>query len=253
MSHISSPVLRRLVDEPMAVPDRDRRHLDSCGRCQAERTEVARDAAFAGRLLAAPGSGLRRGPGVDLAAAPAGRAEPGPQAGRQQPPAHAAAAGPPVARHRHRGRRGGDRRRGGRGRRAQLRLHPDPGGAGHRQPQRPDRRREPHRAQPGAGKPAAIGHAAPAVRHSQLDERRPGPAGELGRAGQRADPPGLQGPGHAARWRGGTQHGRDPAAGHGDHELQPERRPRRRGQHAGDHRRPGHGGPVRQPGRPGRR
>jgi hypothetical protein len=55
MSHLTSPVLRRLVDEPMAVADRDRRHLDSCGRCQAERTEVARDAAFAGRLLAAPG------------------------------------------------------------------------------------------------------------------------------------------------------------------------------------------------------
>jgi hypothetical protein len=55
MSHLTSPVLRRLVDEPMAVADRDRRHLDSCGRCQAERNEVARDAAFAGRLLAAPG------------------------------------------------------------------------------------------------------------------------------------------------------------------------------------------------------
>jgi hypothetical protein len=55
MPHISSPVLRRIVDEPMAVADRDRRHLDSCGRCQAERTEAARDAAFAERLLAAPG------------------------------------------------------------------------------------------------------------------------------------------------------------------------------------------------------
>jgi hypothetical protein len=38
----------------MAVADRDRRHLDSCGRCQAERTEVARDAALAGHLFAAP-------------------------------------------------------------------------------------------------------------------------------------------------------------------------------------------------------
>jgi hypothetical protein len=54
MPHISSPVLRRIVDEPMAVADRDRRHLESCGRCQAERAEAAQDAALAERLLAAP-------------------------------------------------------------------------------------------------------------------------------------------------------------------------------------------------------
>lgn len=55
MPHVSSPVLRRLVDEPMAVPDRARRHLAGCGRCQAEHTEIAQDAAAAARLLAAPG------------------------------------------------------------------------------------------------------------------------------------------------------------------------------------------------------
>ena len=54
MPHVSSPVLRRLVDEPIAVPDRARRHLASCGRCQAERTEVAENAAVAARLLGAP-------------------------------------------------------------------------------------------------------------------------------------------------------------------------------------------------------
>jgi hypothetical protein len=54
MHHVSSPVLRRLVDEPRAVPDRDRRHLAGCGRCQAESSQIAGDAALAARLLAAP-------------------------------------------------------------------------------------------------------------------------------------------------------------------------------------------------------
>ena len=54
MRHVPSPVLRRLVDEPLAVPDRDRRHLTGCGRCQAESSEMAADAAAASRLLAAP-------------------------------------------------------------------------------------------------------------------------------------------------------------------------------------------------------
>jgi hypothetical protein len=54
MRHVPSPVLRRLVDEPIAVPDRDRRHLAGCGRCQAESGEVAANAAAASRLLAAP-------------------------------------------------------------------------------------------------------------------------------------------------------------------------------------------------------
>jgi hypothetical protein len=55
MPHVSSPVLRRLVDEPMAVPDRARRHLAGCGRCQAEHTEIAENAVAAARLLGAPG------------------------------------------------------------------------------------------------------------------------------------------------------------------------------------------------------
>jgi len=54
MRHVPSPVLRRLVDEPMAVPDRDRRHLAGCDRCQAESSEVAAGAAVASRLLTAP-------------------------------------------------------------------------------------------------------------------------------------------------------------------------------------------------------
>jgi hypothetical protein len=54
MPHVSSPVLRRLVDEPVAVPDRARRHLAGCDRCQAESAEIAGNAAAAARLLEAP-------------------------------------------------------------------------------------------------------------------------------------------------------------------------------------------------------
>jgi hypothetical protein len=54
MHHVSSPVLRRLVDEPLAVPDQARRHLAGCDRCQAESSEITQDAALASRLLGAP-------------------------------------------------------------------------------------------------------------------------------------------------------------------------------------------------------
>ncbi len=54
MHHVPSPVLRRLVDEPLAVADRARSHLAGCDRCQAESTEIAGDAARAARLLGAP-------------------------------------------------------------------------------------------------------------------------------------------------------------------------------------------------------
>jgi hypothetical protein len=42
------------VDEPKAVPDRARRHLAACERCQAERAEIAANAAAAARLLGVP-------------------------------------------------------------------------------------------------------------------------------------------------------------------------------------------------------
>ncbi len=54
MSHVTSHVLRRLVDEPMAVPDRDRGHLAGCVRCQGESAEIAENAAAAARLLGGP-------------------------------------------------------------------------------------------------------------------------------------------------------------------------------------------------------
>ena len=54
MRHVPEGVLRRLLDEPLAVPDGARRHVAACGRCQAGRAAVAQAAAVAARLLSAP-------------------------------------------------------------------------------------------------------------------------------------------------------------------------------------------------------
>jgi hypothetical protein len=52
--HIADGVLRRLDDEPLAVPDRVSDHVASCERCRGRQAEIARDTEFAARLLAAP-------------------------------------------------------------------------------------------------------------------------------------------------------------------------------------------------------
>jgi hypothetical protein len=57
MNHVSSPVLRRLQDEPLSVPDSARRHLAACARCQASNSKIAQNAALAARVLAAPAAG----------------------------------------------------------------------------------------------------------------------------------------------------------------------------------------------------
>jgi hypothetical protein len=54
MSHVTSPVLRRFQDEPLAVPDAARRHLAACARCQAASSQIAQNAALAALALAAP-------------------------------------------------------------------------------------------------------------------------------------------------------------------------------------------------------
>jgi len=54
MSHVSSPVLRRLHDEPRAVPDSAQAHLAGCSRCRARHTTIRQDARMAARLLTAP-------------------------------------------------------------------------------------------------------------------------------------------------------------------------------------------------------
>jgi hypothetical protein len=61
--HIPDGVLRRLDDEPLAVPDRVAEHVAGCGRCGARRAEIARDTERAAQLLYTP----QLVPDVDIA------------------------------------------------------------------------------------------------------------------------------------------------------------------------------------------
>lgn len=54
MAHVPDGTLRRLVDEPLAVPDSQIRHLGSCGRCRARRQLITEDAGSAQRLMSRP-------------------------------------------------------------------------------------------------------------------------------------------------------------------------------------------------------
>lgn len=54
MRHIPEGVLRRLDDEPLAVPDRVTDHMVGCERCSARRAEIVLDTERAAELLAAP-------------------------------------------------------------------------------------------------------------------------------------------------------------------------------------------------------
>ncbi len=54
MRHIPDGVLRRLDDEPLAVPDRVTEHVARCGRCRARRMRIADDTERAARLFSAP-------------------------------------------------------------------------------------------------------------------------------------------------------------------------------------------------------
>ena len=54
MRHLPDGVLRRLDDEPLAVPDRVTDHVAECARCRARRAEIAQDTERAARLLSAP-------------------------------------------------------------------------------------------------------------------------------------------------------------------------------------------------------
>jgi hypothetical protein len=61
--HIPDGVLRRLDDEPLAVPDRVTDNLASCGRCSTRRVEIAGDTDHAAHLFSAP----QPVPDVDMA------------------------------------------------------------------------------------------------------------------------------------------------------------------------------------------
>jgi hypothetical protein len=52
--HIAEGALRRLDDEPLAVPDKVTEHLARCGRCSARRARIACDTEHAARLFSGP-------------------------------------------------------------------------------------------------------------------------------------------------------------------------------------------------------
>jgi hypothetical protein len=52
--HIADGVLRRLDDEPLAVPDRVNDHVAACERCRARRRQIADDTERAARVLSTP-------------------------------------------------------------------------------------------------------------------------------------------------------------------------------------------------------
>jgi hypothetical protein len=52
--HVPDGVLRRLDDEPLAVPDRVTEHVAGCERCSARRAEIAHDTERAVQVLAGP-------------------------------------------------------------------------------------------------------------------------------------------------------------------------------------------------------
>ncbi len=63
MRHVPEGVLRRLDDEPLAVPDRVADHVAGCGRCTARRAQIAEDTERVARVFSAP----RLVPDTDLA------------------------------------------------------------------------------------------------------------------------------------------------------------------------------------------
>jgi hypothetical protein len=85
MRHVPDGVLRRLLDEPLSVPDVSRQHLRTCGRCRAGSGRLAENAALSARLLASappprgPARSAAGAVGTDLAWARLQRrlAEPG--------------------------------------------------------------------------------------------------------------------------------------------------------------------------------
>ena len=54
MLHLSDGALRRMIDEPLAMSERDKAHYERCPRCQARRDALAATAERASVLLAVP-------------------------------------------------------------------------------------------------------------------------------------------------------------------------------------------------------
>lgn len=54
MRHVPDGVLRRLDDEPLAIPDRVTDHVAGCERCRARRERIVSDTELAAQLFSAP-------------------------------------------------------------------------------------------------------------------------------------------------------------------------------------------------------
>ena len=54
MGHLGDGALRRMIDEPLASAEADRRHLEGCSPCQERKARIAGDADTASLLLAIP-------------------------------------------------------------------------------------------------------------------------------------------------------------------------------------------------------
>ncbi len=54
MNHLADGVLRRVLDEPLALGAAERAHYDSCTECRARADAIARDAAAVANLMAVP-------------------------------------------------------------------------------------------------------------------------------------------------------------------------------------------------------
>ena len=54
MRHLADGTLRRLIDEPLAIADRDARHFEECNACQARSAAIEKDATCSARLLDRP-------------------------------------------------------------------------------------------------------------------------------------------------------------------------------------------------------
>lgn len=74
MRHVSDGILRRLVDDPFAIPDDDAEHVQRCRRCQVHRDQVLDDAHSARELVARP----QPVPDVERAWRRLGEPDPGP-------------------------------------------------------------------------------------------------------------------------------------------------------------------------------
>ena len=55
MGHLGDGALRRMIDEPLAASEADRRHLESCSGCGERSERLASEARVASALLAVPG------------------------------------------------------------------------------------------------------------------------------------------------------------------------------------------------------